>query len=162
MALPVFRTAYDSQSAKVSVQTSFACPTDSSLTHQSFKDECDINLIIERLDVSGFLDGPQGPAPQFFDASEVPDYQAALNQVLYAQGLFDDLDAGIRKRFRNDPGEFVSFFQDPANQEEAIALGLATRVPDAEGAPQAAEGASGARAASAAHSGSSTPPAAAV
>lgn len=143
MASPVFRTAYDGRALSVSDQFGTDFSEALSLTHQSFKDECDINIIIDRLDVSGFLDQPGRRSPQYFDASEVPDYQAALNQVIYAQSLFADLDASIRKRFSNDPANFVDFFNDPANQEEAIRLGLAVRVPEAEGAPHEAEGASG-------------------
>lgn len=146
---PLFRTAYDGRSFEATEEYSVDFTGVQSLTHQSFKDECDINLIIDRLDVSGFLNQPGQRTPQYFDASEVPDYQSALNQVIYAQSLFADLDAHVRKRFGNDPAAFVDFFNDPANQDEAIRLGLATSAPEAEGAPQAAEGAAGALPASA-------------
>lgn len=130
---PEFRTAYDNLQPVVSDMTALSFADSPSLTHQSFKDECDINKIIERLDVSGFLEDRGGRKPQYFDASQVPDYHTAMNQIIYAQSMFDELPADIRARFRNDPGEFVDFFQDPANQEEAISLGLAT---SREGGPE--------------------------
>ncbi len=35
------------------------------------------------------------------------------------------MDAKIRARFHNSPQEFLEFFADPANADEAVRLGLA-------------------------------------
>ncbi|AXH73123.1 MAG: internal scaffolding protein [Microviridae sp.] len=135
---PTFRTPYDSSQPYYSQTTSldFSVPDShegyhpsKSRTHQSFKDECDINIIVNNLDAQGFLDASRGKMPQYFDGTLVPDYHTALNQVIYAQSLFDDLPAPVRERFKNDPGAFIQFFNDPANQDEAIKLGLATARP---------------------------------
>lgn len=125
--VPFFRTAYDGLNVHYSDLTAVDMSSEKSMTHQSFADECDVNNIVHNLDISGFLESSRGRPPQFLDCSQVSDYHSALNTVRYAQSVFMDLPAEVRSRFRNDPGEFVSFFNDPANQDEAIALGLATR-----------------------------------
>lgn len=62
-----------------------------SLTKQSFKDECDINVIMKRFRkvqgaeflnrYQGYLDG------QFGDFSDVQDYRTALDQIQQARGF---------------------------------------------------------------------------
>nr|QJB20070.1 MAG: internal scaffolding protein [Microvirus sp.] len=117
------RTLYDGLQPSISLATSESSFEDS-LTHQSFKDECDINTIISRIDTEGFLTD-SGRPPQYFDASLVPDFQSAQNQMAYAQQSFDALPAHVRDYFRNDPARFVKFFEDPKNAQQAIDLGLA-------------------------------------
>lgn len=136
---PFFRLPFDGLQSHYSTLSGLECGE--GLTHQSFKDECDINIIIKRLDLSGFLHERGGRVPQFLDVSQVPDYHSALNQVIYAQSLFDDLPADLRTRFRNDPGEFVAFCSDPSNAVEAVSLGLAVpREPSPERAHHAGAG----------------------
>ena len=117
---------YDSD--KVSVETGLVCE-DPSMAQQQFKDECDINTILQKFNVTGQL--PVSPLqPQFGDFSGVTDYQTALNAVLDAQESFDALPARVRERFANDPAAFVDFCLDEANRGEMRALGLI------EGAPE--------------------------
>jgi len=111
---------YDSD--KVSVETGLACE-DPSLAQQQFKDECDINTILDRFNVTGQLP-VSALQPQFGDFSGVTDYQSALNAVLDAQESFDALPARVRERFANDPAAFVDFCLDEANRGEMKALGL--------------------------------------
>lgn len=94
-----------------------------SLTKQSFRDECDINTILKRFNVTGQL--PVGSVqPQYGDFSGVTDYQSALNAVMAAQDSFLALPAKLRARFDNDPALFVEFASDEANKDEMKALGL--------------------------------------
>jgi len=94
-----------------------------SLTKQSFRDECDINNILRKFNVTGQL--PVGSVqPQYGDFSGVTDYQSALNAVMAAQDSFLALPAKIRSRFQNDPALFVEFASDEANKDELKALGL--------------------------------------
>lgn len=94
-------------------------------TKQSMKAECDINNILAKYQKTGAVShlakhgGSYGFAPAL-------DFHSAVNLVQRAQGMFDDLPASLRRRFNNDPGEFLAFIQDPANTPEAIKLGLAT------------------------------------
>lgn len=129
-----FRTAYDGCQFAISQNTSISFLDSPSKTLQSHSDECDVNKIIASLDMNGFLQGARSSTPAYFDVSQATDYHSALNNVMAAQDAFFALDAHIRKRFNNDPGEFVDFFNDPANAEEAVSLGLATArepIPDA-------------------------------
>jgi phage internal scaffolding protein len=117
---------YDSD--KVSVETGLACE-DPSLAQQQFKDECDINTILDRFNVTGQLP-VSALQPQFGDFSGVTDYQSALNAVLDAQESFDALPARVRERFANDPAAFVDFCLDEANRGEMKALGLIEGSPE--------------------------------
>lgn len=98
----------------------FTMPT---MAQQHFKDECDINWIMDRYTKTGLL--PEN-RPDFFygDVSDGLTYQEALDFLNTAQGDFDSLPAKLRKRFDNDPGQLLDFLADPANKEEAIRLGL--------------------------------------
>lgn len=100
-------------------------PDSRSLTKQSFKDECDINNILRRYDRDGLLTHVQNTAPTFGVFVDTPTYQDALNAVIAAQDAFAGLPSSIRKRFDNDPQAYVDFCSDPANYDEAVALGLA-------------------------------------
>ena len=94
-----------------------------SLAKQSFRDECDINHILRKFNVTGQL--PVGSVqPQYGDFSGVTDYQSALNAVMAAQDSFLALPAKVRAKFDNDPALFVEFASDEANKDEMKALGL--------------------------------------
>ncbi len=94
-----------------------------SRTKQSFKDECDINNILRKFNVTGQL--PVGSVQfQYGDFSGITDYQSALNAVMAAQDSFLALPAKVRARFDNDPALFVEFASDEANKDEMKALGL--------------------------------------
>jgi phage internal scaffolding protein len=60
----------------------------------------------------------------FDDVCNIPDYQTAMNNIAKATEHFEGLPSKIRKRFANDPVEFLDFMQDSNNKEEAIKLGL--------------------------------------
>jgi len=101
---------------------------DESLTQQQFKEESDINTIVNRFMKSGVMPTPVN-MPQYIDYEGVFDYQSAMNAVRSADEQFMRMDAKVRARFNNSPQEFLAFFADPANTDEAIRLGLA--VPNA-------------------------------
>jgi len=111
---------------------------DASLTQQQFKEESDINTIVDRFMKSGVLPNPVN-MPQYIDYEGVFDYQTAMNSVRSADEQFMRMDAKVRARFNNSPQEFLSFFADPANTEEAIRLGLAVPKPVVETQVSAAE-----------------------
>jgi hypothetical protein len=52
-----------------------------------------------------------------------------MNVVRQADENFMRMDAKVRARFHNSPQEFLEFFADPANSEEAVRLGLALPKP---------------------------------
>ena len=117
------RTAYnyDVDEASASAGLGGFEPT---LTIQEAKDECDINVILER-----FGQGVPIPVnvktPMQGDFTGVTDYQSSLNMILEANSAFMEMPAKVRARFENDPQQFLDFVSDPVNQDEAIALGIA-------------------------------------
>lgn len=100
-----------------------------SLAQQHFKDECDINFLLERFKVTGQL--PQGIVlPTYGDFTGVSDYRTACEAIRRASNSFMDLPANLRARFENDPQRFLEFCSDPANLDELRSLGLASAKPD--------------------------------
>lgn len=93
-----------------------------SLTQQSFEAECNINTIVERFGLTGQL--PEPLSPQYGDFSNVSDFQSAMNAIADANSGFMSLPGELRARFHNDPGELISFLENPANRDEAVSLGL--------------------------------------
>lgn len=105
------------------LQLGHTYPEHSTVTDQSFRDECDINTIMARYQSTGelpYLNEMQG---QFLDVSEM-DFQHHMNFILEAQQMFDDLPSNIRDRFGNDPGAFLGFVNNPDNAVETAKMGL--------------------------------------
>ena len=122
----LFATAYDDFSAR-SDETGLKC-LDPSLTQQQFRDESDINNIVDRFMKTGHLPDPVS-MPQYVDYEGVFDFQSAMNVVRQADENFMRMDAKVRSRFHNSPQEFLEFFANPENQDEAVRLGLAVARP---------------------------------
>ena len=95
-----------------------------SLTKQSFKNECNINKIMDKFQKSGAISHYASNSPSYGDATQA-DLQDALNIVADANTMFEELPSSIRKKFDNDAGEFLNFVQDEKNLEEMRELGLA-------------------------------------
>lgn len=117
------RSPYNYDMDLASHKSGLSCD-DASLTQQQFKEDSDINTIVDRFMKSGVLPTPVN-MPQYVDYEGVFDYQTAMNSVRAADEQFMRMDAKVRARFNNSPQEFLAFFADPANTEEAIRLGLA-------------------------------------
>lgn len=102
------------------------CSSDKPLTQQSAKDECDINIIIERAKRGAVIE-PRPEVPRYGDFTDIPtDLRECLIVVRRADELFMSLDAQVRRRFDNDPAKMLDFLNDSKNREEAISLGLVT------------------------------------
>lgn len=96
---------------------------------QAFKNECDINNVIKRYDKTGLITHVNNMKAHYGDYTEVNEYQDSLNIVIKAQADFDALPSELRKKFGNDPGNFVEFVTNPENNEEMVKLGLANPSP---------------------------------
>jgi len=108
---------------RVRVQKMFLQP---SLTKQSFKDQCDFNKVVKRFMRTGVLDHRrEGLEPRYADLIGSVDYQTALGRINEAKASFGALPAKVRKRFDNDPVQFLDFVSDPKNVNEMVELGLA-------------------------------------
>lgn len=101
---------------------------DPSLAQQQFKDDVDINVLLERFKVTGVM--PENVVlPTYGDFSQVVDYRSAQDALRRARDGFMDLPAAVRARFHNDPQELLEFVSDEKNREEAQKLGLMKAVP---------------------------------
>jgi len=98
-------------------------PQHSRWTKQSFKDECDINVLMNRYLSTGQLPNINERAPQYLDTSGY-EFQDAMQFVAEASSLFEELPSAIRTRFENDPAEFLNFTSNPENRDEMRSMGL--------------------------------------
>jgi len=120
--LPFVRNPYNYDRDEASLADALVCQ-DPSLAQQHMKDECDINIIVERFGVSGEI--PQSPvSPRYGDFSGVTDYHSALNQINATMDDFMALPAKLRVRFDHDPVKLLEFLENDQNRNEAIQLGL--------------------------------------
>lgn len=110
-------------------------------TKQEFAAECDINNILKQYKLTGQIRHINEKAAQgaYEDLPDPIEFQDAMNLVLQSEASFATLPAHIRDRFGNDPSQFLTFLSDPANQDEAIKLGLATDKRPPPGPPVPAE-----------------------
>lgn len=92
-------------------------------TKQSFKDECDINVILKRFEATGQLEHVAKRAPSYGDVPAL-DFREAMDLVVKARADFAQLPSAIRDRFGNDPGQLLAFLEDPKNREEGVRLGI--------------------------------------
>lgn len=97
---------------------------DASRTHQSMKEECDINRILGRWRRQGFTNNIALGTPVYEDFSNAQDYLTAMNAVNKARELFEAMPSRVRARVENDPSQLIAFVEDPANAEELVELGL--------------------------------------
>ena len=131
------RNPYNYDMALVSQETGLECK-DPSLAQQHMKDECDINVLVERFGVTGQL--PKTPLePSYGDFSGVSDYHTALNAIKAADTAFMGLPAQLRAKFDHDPNALLQFLQNEQNRDEAIMLGLIDGQPVAEPVVSAVE-----------------------
>lgn len=97
-----------------------------SMTQQQFKDECDINTIMDRYLKTGVLSDPleKRGTPKYGEYADIGDYMEHMNKVVEANEMFESLPATIRKRFNNNPADLIEFVMDSNNRAEAEFLGL--------------------------------------
>lgn len=117
-----FRNPYNYDGDIVSHESGVDFSDDPGMTQQHFRDECDINVIVDRFLKSGEM--PPNVNFGDVDVSEVADFHDAMNIVRAAQEQFDALPSKVRERFHNDPVRLMEFVGSEANRAEALALGL--------------------------------------
>jgi len=126
---PFVRSAYNYDMEEASDESGLSCP-EPTRAQQQFKEECDINTIVERFGLTGELPRDVRVPVNGDFADAVTDFQSAMNLALEAEKGFMAMPANVRARFNNDPGQLVAFVSDPSNREEARSLGLL--VPEAK------------------------------
>ena len=116
------RTPYNYDKDAASNESGLHCE-DASLAQQHYKEECDINTILEKFNITGML--PENTlSPRYGDFTGIGDYHTALNRVIAAQDEFEALPAQIRAKFNNDPAQLIEFLENSENRPEAEELGL--------------------------------------
>nr|DAL17928.1 MAG TPA_asm: Scaffold protein [Microviridae sp.] len=116
-----FKTIFDTYEEKQGII--FKEPT---MTIQSEKDNCDINVIMNRYATCGTplpvrTDGLQ---PVFADVSKLGDYMENYNRCKHAEEVFNSLPSALRKELDNNPANLLPFIQNEANRERCVEYGL--------------------------------------
>lgn len=116
-----FKTIFDTYEEKQGII--FKEPT---MTIQSEKDNCDINVIMNRYATCGTplpyrTDGVQ---PVYADVSELGDYMENYQRCKQAEEMFNALPSALRKELDNNPANLLAFIQDDANRERCVEYGL--------------------------------------
>lgn len=94
-------------------------------TKRAMARETDVNYIMDRFQESGVITHRNQYEGTYGDYSNVPgDFHAAMNLVVNAQEMFMTVPSSIRSKFRNDPGAFLDFVNDPKNEDEMREMGL--------------------------------------
>jgi phage internal scaffolding protein len=93
------------------------------LTEQAHKNETDMNYILRDYQRTGLIKHAKLNEGRYDDIA-VQDFQEAMFIVKNAQDMFDQLPSNIRKRFQNNPAEFLAFVQNPENEQEMRFLGI--------------------------------------
>lgn len=90
---------------------------------QSHKAACDVNNIMSKFQKTGVIDHLRKHGGQYADVPST-DFREAMEVITTAESMFAELPSQARKRFNNDPAEFLEFVQDPENQNDLHVLGL--------------------------------------
>jgi hypothetical protein len=91
-------------------------------TKQSFKDQTDINKIIQRAQIEGTLSHAlKYPAATYGEFTGV-DLLGAFQQVERARAIFSELPSEVRREFNQDAFKFAAFASDPANIDRLTKL----------------------------------------
>lgn len=121
--LPFVRSEYNYDMDEASVASGVE-NLEPSRTIQSDRDDADINVLVKRFGLTGVMPATAKPLV-YQDFEDVFDFQSAMNAVRRGEERFNAMPADVRKRFNNDPQEFVEFCSDERNLEEMRKLGLA-------------------------------------
>lgn len=108
---------------------------DEGRTQQQFKDECDINNIMARYQVTGVVDHVAKYEGQYGEIPEI-DYHQAMSVIADANSMFEELPSTVRDHFGNDPAKFLAFCEDEANIDKLREWNLANPLPLSESVRQ--------------------------
>lgn len=90
---------------------------------QAHGNEQNINTIMKKYRITGVLPDPVLPGV-YGDFSGAEDFHTAQDKLIKAKNMFMALPSDLRTTFKNDPGLFLNFVNDPANRAEAQEMGL--------------------------------------
>lgn len=96
-----------------------------------------VNNIVKRYNDATMLPLARAAFGQYRDVVDAPSYEAGLNIVANANEMFAQLPSDVRKRFGNNPAEFLRAYDDPEQKAYLQKLGVLppeapTPTPEAE------------------------------
>ncbi len=94
-----------------------------SKTKQEFKDESDVNVIVDMYTRGAPLPVQITPG-QFLDVSELGDYRTALDTIMEAEEVFKKMPKAVKDAVGNSVAGFLDFVNDPENTDQLVDLGL--------------------------------------
>ncbi len=83
-------------------------------TKQSFRDECDINKIMQRAARSGTISHLEKYEGVYADFSDF-DFHEHTRKLTQGREVFDALPAEVRREFSQSPADFFEYVNDPKN-----------------------------------------------
>lgn len=83
-------------------------------TKQCYKDECDVNKILERAQTIEGLSHLEKHGAHYADYSDF-DFQSHAYKMAKGQEIFEELPAEIKREFKQNPQAFFEFATDPKN-----------------------------------------------
>lgn len=101
-----------------------------SLTKQEFKDDCDVNVIVERFASTGIVQKTNKGTPVYADSSMSPlSLQEHYDQVEEVDRQFMSMSAGVRKAAGNNPVQFLRMLDDEEGSAVLVEAGLEVKTP---------------------------------
>lgn len=97
-----YKTPYNHNTLTEAKRTALTC-NDKSLTDQSFREDADINIIMDRIQRGAAHDIP---LPEHFGTDERVDLYTARSRIAESNATFYNLAPHIRAQFLNDPGRW--------------------------------------------------------
>lgn len=88
-------------------------------TKQSFKDETDINNILQRAQKAGTLSHLQKYEAVYGDYSDFDFFESEL-KLAQGRQIFDALPSELRTEFNQSPQAFFAYVNNPANKDELL------------------------------------------
>lgn len=87
------------------------------LTDQSYKNACDINIIMANYAKTGLLPDSGMKQPFYIDNTEIPNLMEAFDISNRAIDMFYELPADVRKLMDNNPANLENFVLNPENTD---------------------------------------------
>ena len=87
------------------------------LTDQSYKNACDINIIMANYAKTGLLPTFREQNPIYIDNTTIPNLMEAFEISNRAIEMFNDLPPDVRRLMDNDPANLEQFVLNPENAE---------------------------------------------
>ena len=94
-------------------------------TQRQFQNQVNVNNIMAKYRKTGSLTHVRNRQEGTYeDLTSIPDLQGAYDQINRAEEAFQAMPSSLRNRFDNSPEKLIEFLSNPANDEQAIKLGL--------------------------------------